>query len=389
MSQTYHLLAIGLLLVFTSCQDHTPHQENTKPKSTLVQEGSSDQNEEQKRQENRRKIQSVVENYCTKLNNQKFKAAIKDNFSPEIIQYISMKHTTAEQVATEVHRFLSKKQMVNYSVDLDQLKIINGYRAEVPLSFSWLGYSAKVLLKLLFDKNGKIKLYQEAKILQQSALQFETKKYSKKQKGCRYDVSYVVITKAPAGLKPILNKKMKHYLNIENGQTLEQLSTEFMKSYDQYGKNRTGYWSSITRIYVSESNKFITFDYQHNEYSGGAHWHSEMDISLYDKKNGNKIELLDLFIDEAVSELKSVATKAFRKAASIPEDKSIHEMGFSMNDNDGFRFSECFKISEEGIIFIYKSYEGAHNYNSAPGFEIKYSQIRHLIRPDGLIGDKR
>lgn len=109
------------------------------------------------------KIKAIISNYCNILNSGNYKN-ISLVFADQVSQYITMKNTNPDAIATEVNRFLSTKKQVKYSADMTKLNIEHNI-ATVPITMNWEGYESKVQVKINFDGEYKIVSYLEEKIL--------------------------------------------------------------------------------------------------------------------------------------------------------------------------------------------------------------------------------
>jgi len=379
------------VLLVASCQSKTDQPSNnnvSQNKPAKTKEIQEDEQPEYVKAITQQKMKATLQDYCEKLSNESYEAAIRDNFAPKVGQYIGMRDVTADQIATEVNRFLSQKKQVSYQVALDKLKV-NGYLATVPLSFSWEGYYAKVLLELSFDANYKIAFYKEAKVVDKAVVQFVQRKIFEGENGCTdrdddctyYALEYPEIIQAPAYLKDKLPKKPEKYgfMDIYSGNSPKQVLDSLVKHYTiaTEGEYRSGKWFVDDRTILKESKYMVSVESVMAWYVGQAYPEAFVNINHYDKYTGKKISLEDLLINDALEDFEEVAFQTI-----------VGEQ--NQGCRDGFMLSSNFRILEKGIQLCYSRAIGSQGpcFLRSSEFLIPYEKFKYIIRKDGLLRDK-
>ncbi|OJJ18674.1 hypothetical protein BKI52_24000 [marine bacterium AO1-C] len=378
-------------LIVTSCQSKNDQTKNNQSQnqSTQKKEVEEDEQPEYVKAITQDKMKATLRDYCEKLNNEAYEAAIRDNFSPKVGQYIGMRNVTPAQIAAEVNRFLSTKKQVNYQVDLDKLKV-KGYLAKVPLSFSWRGYYAKVLLELSFDANYKIAFYKEAKVFDKAVVTFVQREFSESYKGCEphsngcvhYTLSYPEIIKAPAYLIDKLPKKPTTYGSPAMGVIHKITSPEAVVDtlHHWFSKHSIGNnWWIEDATSLTETKYLVTVENNSSWFVGQARPETFVQIDHYDKFTGKKIELADLLIDDSLEDFEQVAFQ------TVMGEKEGDE-----TCRDIFYLSNAFRILDAGIQLCYSYAIGLPKPCLPNGYEVivPYEKFKYIIRKDGLLKDK-
>lgn len=372
------------VLILTSCQSKNDQTQNStsSDKPQEVKKTQEDEQPEYVKSITQEKIKATLQDYCEKLSNEAYEAAIRDNFSPKVGQYIGMRQVTPDQIATEVDRFLSQKKQVRYQVDLDQLKV-TGYLATVPLSFSWEGYYAKVLLELSFDANYKIAFYKEAKVFDKSLVQFVQRKCyesvndcEKDSSGCSYyAIEYPEIIQAPAYLKDKL-------MDNEGGCSPDSLK-KYLKGFMELCLPVDGMgevcWMDL-HTYIKESKYLITVETVTSMLQGRPRVDYMIRTEHYDKRTGKSIDLADLLIGNALEDFEEVAFQTI-----VGEEHT--------QCRDQFSLSHAFRVLDKGIELCYGyGYYAEARSSCIPveqsDFLIPYEKFKYIIRKDGLLKDK-
>ncbi|HAS39703.1 MAG TPA: hypothetical protein DCS93_04460 [Microscillaceae bacterium] len=379
------------ILLVASCQSKTDQPNNNTSQDTLTKKKEPQEAEQPEyvKAITQQKMKATLQDYCEKLNNESYEAAIRDNFAPKVGQYIGMRNVTAGQIAAEVNRFLSQKKQVSYQVALDKLKV-NGYLATVPLSFSWEGYYAKVLLELSFDANYKIAFYKETKILDKAVVQFIQREFfgsyndcEPHSKGCvHYKLSYPEIIKAPAYLRNSLPKKPTTYGSPGMGEihnvTSPEAVVDTLHRWFSTSPIGNSWWiEDVTTL--KETKRLVTIENTSSWFVGQAYAEHYVRIDHYDKRTGKKIDLEDLLINDSLEDFEQVA---FQVAFGDKEDDEV--------SRDRFYLSGAFKILDDGIQLCYSHAIGLPKLYLPQGNElmVPYEKFKYIIRKDGLLKDK-
>lgn len=414
MKKTYSIFALVFVLMATlaSCggggKTKTGEGKDSSAKAKNGSEGSSeslsssgDQSEGNSSSADPQ-ITNVIQTYCNNLST--FKALeIKSLFANNVKQYIGMKNTTGEALAKEASRFLSSKRFVAYEADLDELKV-NGKTATVPINIEWTGYRVRVLTEIEFDDNYKIVSLKETKKLgpKYDNLKLANKKVVETYKGCQpdnkkegctyYRVNIQVVESASnPSVKDAINNHIYKAIAGTNPSWAEvqKSAKDFVKGFDDMikgGSTPMGDFYQDVNGSIRNMGKYATVNVFTEGYAGGAHGSSSVSVVNFDTNTGKVLTLADLITSE--DELKKVATKVFRKLNQIPDDKSINQYGYSIDDNEKFVFAKSFALKGNHIEFYYGRYEAGPYSMPPPMLTLKYDEIKDLIKKDGILGDK-
>lgn len=165
------IFSFGILCVVVACQSKT---ENTQTKSSSSSKKKSQSNQ------NLPKIDSgatdldqmmgTIKHYFNSLNQGKYQEA-SQNFAPKVKQWITIKNTTPQAIASEAQRFLSIKQGVKYTPDFKGIfaDLSKENKVRLAVRQQWVNYDTTLEVWLEFDENFKIKSHKEGKILKKLA----------------------------------------------------------------------------------------------------------------------------------------------------------------------------------------------------------------------------
>ncbi len=170
--------------------------------------------------------------------------------------------------------------------------------------------------------------------------------------------------KANGTLDSIQKSIDKEFLNLSNTDTAEirtphQLIYGFLDEFSQIITELPDY---VTRWEMERSadvnyNKFgilgiSLFDYS---YTGGAHGNSFIQFLNYDLISGKELGLKEFILDSDGSAFTQFSENQFRISQNIKPETAWSEADFWFEE--GFYLPENFKISDQGLHFIYNSYE--------------------------------
>ncbi len=414
MKKTYYIFALAAVLMVSmaSCgggkkanSGENKDSSSTTASGSNAAEGSSESSQSGDQSEGGSttdpKITEVIQTYCGLFSASRYKE-IKSLFANNVKQYIGMKNTTGEALANEADRFLSGKKFVTYFPDLDELKV-NGKTATVPINIEWAGYQTRVATEIEFDDDYKIVSLKEAKVLSQKYDNLKTTPqqvvdtyqgcdYKNKNNDCTYFfAAYQIVTQAVnQAVKDSINNYVYKALSVEEPSkaAVERSAKGFIQTFIDLRKSGSAMSNFIqnTRGSIRNMGTYATVDVTSSGYSGGAHGFDYIAIANFDLKTGKKLLLTDLITSEAA--LKKIATKIFRKLNKIPDDKTINEYGYTIDDNEKFEFANNFALKKDQIEFYYGRYEAGPYVMPPPMLNIKYDEMRDLIKKDGILGDK-
>ncbi len=165
----------------------------------------------------------------------------------------------------------------------------------------------------------------------------------------------------------------------------EQFADNFVADYKKDPNPFTS-WELERSVNVAFSNnKLLTLSFEEYGYTGGAHPFNSQHYTVLDLTDGEPVILADLFSPGYETALNVAGEKIFRSARELEDADSLEEQGFSFTNNV-FLLNENFGVLEEGLDFVFNSYEIAPYAMGPTQFTIPYEDIQSLIASDGLLG---
>ena len=138
---------------------------------------------------------------------------------------------------------------------------------------------------------------------------------------------------------------------------------------------------------LQETDRFVTYLYTQEGYSGGAHGWYLMEGQTFRKSDGRRIDY-DIFREESKDELAQLIMDNIY-AQYFEGDKNQFENSLTMENNDFFPLPVSAPIfREDGVEFIYQQYEISCYAAGLPACVISYDLIEPFLTQAGrsLIG---
>lgn len=413
------ILAFAFVAILSNCgggnksnqtkglSDTTNTEEQSKSSGEL---GLSDEQVSGGNSEKEQKITEVIQTYCNYFNQAKYKQ-IEALFATDVQQYINLKNTKATTIAIEAERFLTTKKNVDYFADFNELRV-NGKTAVVPLNIQWSGYATRVLTEIKFNDAYRIVSFKETKVLRQrySSTLKTTKKqivkayqncdYKNKKGDCTYFLfDYMLVDQAPnEQIKQVINNQVMKSLMSSTGTNvrtpteadLRKAARDLVSSFDEAVKSHTVASAFYTNASASikQIGNLVTINSFSEGYTGGAHGYSLIEIIHYDLNTGKEIKLEDVLTPGYLPVLQKMGTQIVKKMHSIPADKTLKDVGYTIGDNEDFKLSQNYLFKGDHIEFRYNRYEAGPYVLTPPWFTVKYADIKRFIKKDGLLAGK-
>ena len=149
---------------------------------------------------------------------------------------------------------------------------------------------------------------------------------------------------------------------------ISQFENRFVSFKNDFEANAAPWEVIINSEVVFQSMYVITISIDSYTFTGGAHGNSVITLLNFDPETGNLYTQDDIFVKS--DELTSLVENYFKK-----------ESASKNNNNENYFFGEDFKLpenvgfSEEGIIFLYNTYEIASYAQGITEFTIPYAEI--------------
>ena len=133
---------------------------------------------------------------------------------------------------------------------------------------------------------------------------------------------------------------------------------------------------------LQETDRFVTFLYTQEGYSGGAHGWYVMDGQTFRKSDGRRIDY-DIFRTESLDELADLV-KDNILTQYFESDKEQFENSLTMENNDIFPLPVSAPIfREDGVEFVYQQYEISCYAAGLPACVISYDLIEPFLTQAG------
>ena len=242
----------------------------------------------------------------------------------------------------------------------------------------------------------------KAPVLAAEAITYDIKTIEKNDPDCgagEADCTYIKfeypeIIKAPSQTaREVINGEIKGFLlrpifEEEKFYSLQEIMNDFISAYQKFIKefpNSPQSWSvERTVSIVYQSPKVLSLELNDNQYTGGAHPNAVRIFLNLNTASGKPINLPDILVPNYEAPLNAIAERKFRELKELKPDESPSDAGFDFTDNH-FSLNENFLIGKAGITFYYNSYEIAPYAMGPTELFLDYSQIKDLIRTDGVL----
>jgi len=169
----------------------------------------------------------------------------------------------------------------------------------------------------------------------------------------------------------VINDYISRYKEFINDTSM---APEFKQSWE------TSYKTSVlfnsNNILATENTEFL--------FEGGAHPLTYFIYENYNLQSGRKVILDDLFKPNYKATLDKIGERKFKEARKIKLSENLNAKGYLL-EKDEFHLNTNFSISKLGLIFRFNEYEIGPYVFGAPEVFIPYSDLRYLIKPDGLL----
>lgn len=229
--------------------------------------------------------------------------------------------------------------------------------------------------------------------------QYEMKVMTQGLDGCEpeslsQDCNYIryafpKVQKAPnESLKNQLNALVFDFLGQQSGVSSEQEILDHMAGFIQEAReNRNAggaYWYEENEVEITGLGEVISLHYHNEGYLGGAHGFALFTDKHYHSSILKEIDLNDIFWPGYEKPFFKIAEQAFKEDQGLKPDADLLELGYEFYD--GFRISENYVFSQEGITFNYNYYEAGPYAMVPPTFFLSFSELRAWIREDNPLG---
>lgn len=170
--------------------------------------------------------------------------------------------------------------------------------------------------------------------------------------------------------------------------TPEFFMENFLKEYNKFNEDKPSDMPSIWTIerivdITYESENVVSFSFFETSFLGGAHPNTNNFFTPFNLLTGVKLYKNDVFVEGYEAKLTAIAEKKFRDQKELTSDANLEEAGFSFKENK-FALNSNFGFTKDGIVFYYNAYEIAPYALGPTAIELKYDEIKDLIRKEFL-----
>lgn len=181
-----------------------------------------------------------------------------------------------------------------------------------------------------------------------------------------------VSTKINNSIESTLAQQIAFFEEDTDDLTLEdaisQFENRFVSFKNDFEANEAPWEVIINSEVVFQSMYVITISVDSYTFTGGAHGNSVITLLNFDPETGNLYTQDDIFIKS--NELKQLVEKYFKKESA---SKSNNDGDYFFGED--FRLPENVGFNEEGVIFLYNTYEIASYAQGITEFTIPYAEI--------------
>lgn len=159
---------------------------------------------------------------------------------------------------------------------------------------------------------------------------------------------------------------------------------EYLDNYSKQNENwhktqsASFNWEKVLSMsVVYNSTYMLCLEYLKYAYSGGAHGMTNISYDIIYLDNGRLLTYADVFVEEGEEELSKILTNQLRKDYSIPDDVTLGEAGFFVEE---VKPNRNIYVTGNGVGFLYNSYEIAPYSQGATNIFLEFKQIKNLVK---------
>lgn len=163
------------------------------------------------------------------------------------------------------------------------------------------------------------------------------------------------------------------------GQEYKALLPDYRNELDE-GYNTARYNHQITLTGKSSKGRqdIINYTIDYYEYTGGAHPNHQTVLLNFDNKKGQRLQLSDVFQENALTPLKERILNALGKQLGTTTLEEINDCGF-FNIED-LQPTENFLLEKDSIVFLYNIYEIAPYARGTTRIAVGYDDLKDLLK---------
>lgn len=183
-------------------------------------------------------------------------------------------------------------------------------------------------------------------------------------------------------IKSNLNENEK---NLDFRQIMDNFINSYHNAIKEFPELNGWVNERVVDVYYDSLN-ILGLSFSNYSFEGGAHPNSSIFYYNFNLLNRQQINLKDIFIPGYETELERIAEAVFRKALQLPSDADLTQEGYFF-ENGKFKLNNNFLITENGIKFLFNTYEIAPYVFGETEVFIDYSQLKAILNPKSFISN--
>ncbi|MDO1502333.1 DUF3298 domain-containing protein [Winogradskyella maritima] len=189
------------------------------------------------------------------------------------------------------------------------------------------------------------------------------------------EVSYALFSEGTASdaINITLSERIKEEIGQETSETVASAVKAFDDEYKAFKKDfpdSAQQWVlSIETEVLYQSEDILSLALSIYQDTGGAHGNDRINLLNFDPKTGKLLAYDDVFSD--MDAMKTKVKSEFYKTVSDDDEDENHDYFFGKD----FQLPENFGFTEDGVIFLYNTYEVASYDRGFVEFVVGYEEI--------------
>ena len=168
---------------------------------------------------------------------------------------------------------------------------------------------------------------------------------------------------------------------------VDKRKNDFDEMHDEYlnakGNDMPAFFFSLYDIIEGKAQigykDCITYIVAHEEYNGGAHPNTYINITNFDPVSGNEITLDNIFKERYEEPLTAILTNQLMKVAEVSTIEELRDKGILFFDTEMF-VSNNFIPEDDSITFLYNRYEIAPYAAGEILLTIDYNTLKEIMK---------
>lgn len=168
--------------------------------------------------------------------------------------------------------------------------------------------------------------------------------------------------------------------------TPEALADNFLKDFEVYSKESgmgLPYQFELHGSVLLNNAKQLTIQLSSYAYTGGAHGMNSTTYFVFDAATGRRLFFDDLFVSGSRGSLNALIEARFREDRGLSSSDRLDGEKGGLFENR-IAFTTNFALTDKGISFFYNPYEIAPYAAGPTEIELRFEDIKGLLKPEYL-----